>query len=326
MAINDHHATVSAVVWLALCVPAAPAGAGALRATFAVGKGIYVTGEPVMLEASLVNAGRVDMAAYIPDQDQAGWTFTVTREGEARRLEPARQGASGGLTPATVLKPGQRKVVRKILNRAIPLDRPGDYTVSCRLALLSAERVPDRPAQAPVAVTLEGTVRFRVRAAEEGDLDGVIKRTALQLRERDPAVRGRACDLLGAIPSRAAAKHLATALNDAREAVRIRAVKALEGLGAPLGAEGLLKALGNQSSSVREAAVYALGRTKARGAADPLRAALADAKASVRFAAMYALVAVEGKAAVTSLKPMLNDADADVRRSASQLLRGLEKR
>jgi len=310
MAINDHHATVSAVVWLALCVPAAPAGAGALRATFAVGKGIYVTGEPVMLEASLVNAGRVDMAAYIPDQDQAGWTFTVTREGEARRLEPARQGASGGLTPATVLKPGQRKVVRKILNRAIPLDRPGDYTVSCRLALLSAERVPDRPAQAPVAVTLEGTVRFRVRAAEEGDLDGVIKRTALQLRERDPAVRGQACDLLGAIPSRAAAKHLATALNDAREAVRIRAVKAL----------------GNQSSSVREAAVYALGRTKARGAADPLRAALADAKASVRFAAMYALVAVEGKAAVTSLKPMLNDADADVRRSASQLLRGLEKR
>ncbi len=143
--------------------------------------------------------------------------------------------------------------------------------------------------------------------------------------DADVRVRRASVEILGDLPSDAAAAALGSALDDVDATVRATALRSLARAGYTSALPGAVRALLDADAEVRLAAVLAVGSlgNGSSGSTEPLRAVLRDPDRAVRSAA--ASVIVRGPShedALGVLRGMLATDDPEVRISALEALDG----
>lgn len=137
-----------------------------------------------------------------------------------------------------------------------------------------------------------------------------------ELKDKDPDVRWRAVDTLGAIGI-PAVESLIAALKD-NDAGRM-AVEALAVIGGPA-VESLIKALKDNRPDVREGAVAALGKIKDARVVEPLISALKDDNPGVRERALMLMARIRDARVVEPLLSMAKGGNSSVRQRAIMIL------
>ncbi len=170
----------------------------------------------------------------------------------------------------------------------------------------------------------DGKIRYKnVRgAAMDAAVDELVKETiegiAEQLREGEPADRGRAAFLLGKYQAADAIEQLKSLLDDEAELVRVRTAVGLVRLGEPV--EPLLElvrqAVRDEDPEVRVAALRILADADDQASAALVLSALEDGNSEVQYAAMAAIGQLKLEDGLPAVAQRARDPDPQTARRA----------